>query len=51
MDNLDDDLKTGDVLLQIRGALQVDGVKLWLPPYYDESEGKCDQELQVTILG
>lgn len=40
-------LKIEDVFIQIRGKLQLDGVKLWLLPYYDESVGVCDEEIMV----
>lgn len=42
-------LKIEDVFLQIRSVLQADGVKLWLPPYYDEVIGPCEKELKVNI--
>lgn len=42
-------LKTEDVLLQIRSKLQSDDIKLWLEPYYYEGIGPSDEELAVRI--
>lgn len=45
---MDNHLKVEDVFLQIRSVLQANNVKLWLPPYYDQINGPCIQELQVN---
>lgn len=47
-DEMSSDPKTEDVLIQIRSKLQEDRVKLWLPPYYTESTGICEEELAVS---
>lgn len=44
-------MKIEDVFLQIRSVLQEDNVKLWLPPYYNESIGACEEEIQVKQFG
>lgn len=43
-------MKIDDVFIQIRDKLQKEGVKLWLQPYYDESNGCCEKELKVSFL-
>lgn len=40
-------LQIEDVFIQVRDKLQKDGVKLWLPPYYNEATGASESDLQV----
>lgn len=48
--NMSVQLKTEDVLLQIRSKLQSDDIKLWLEPYYFEGIGPSDEEIQVIWI-
>lgn len=43
-------LKTEDILMQIRSKLQNDNIKLWLEPYYYEGIGSSEEELGVSFL-
>lgn len=43
-------LKIEDVFIQIKSKLQIDGVKLWLPPYYEETTGVNEEELMVKTF-
>uniref|UniRef100_A0A1A9X3U1 UBA domain-containing protein n=1 Tax=Glossina brevipalpis TaxID=37001 RepID=A0A1A9X3U1_9MUSC len=38
--------KIDDIIIQIRPLLQELGIKLWLPPYYNESVGVDENELE-----
>lgn len=40
------DLKIEGILIQIKDKLNQERVKLWLPPYYTEECGSCEEELQ-----
>lgn len=41
------DFESDDAVIQIRNKLQIDKIKLWLPPYYVDTSGSCHEELQV----
>lgn len=36
-------------LIQTRCYLQSQGIKLWLPPYYEEDIGPIESELEVIF--
>lgn len=42
-------MKIEDSFIQIRDKLQREGVKLWLPPYYNSSTGLNEEALTVSI--
>lgn len=44
------DLRIENVLIQVRGKLNEEGIKLWLSPYYEEGIGSNDAELEVSII-
>lgn len=35
-------------LIQVRACLQGENIKLWLEPYYMQSIGPVDEEMEVT---
>jgi hypothetical protein len=43
------ELKTEGIHIQIREKLNEEHVKLWLPPYYSEDGGTCEEEIQVRL--
>lgn len=43
------DLRIENVLIQVRGKLNEDSIKLWLSPYYEEGIGSNDSELEVRL--
>lgn len=42
------DLKKEDELMQIRGKLREDKIKLWLEPYYIQTKGSVQEEIKVV---
>lgn len=40
-------LRIENILIQVRAKLQIEQIKLWLPPYYVEGIGPIDSELEV----
>lgn len=42
-------LKTEDILLQIRSKLQSDDIKLWLEPYYFDELGSSEEQIKVIF--
>ncbi|GLG96153.1 NEDD8 ultimate buster 1 [Gryllus bimaculatus] len=43
---MNSDLRAEDILVQVREKLNSDQVKLWLPPYYTEGSGRCEEEIE-----
>lgn len=44
---MDNTLRSEDVFIQIRDKLQKDGIKLWLPPYFEEKTGASNKDIEV----
>ncbi|XP_046393499.1 NEDD8 ultimate buster 1-like isoform X2 [Ischnura elegans] len=38
--------KREDVLMKVRNKLNIDGIKLWIQPYFIEGSGRCDEQLE-----
>ncbi|XP_065159726.1 NEDD8 ultimate buster 1-like [Atheta coriaria] len=44
---MDNTLRSEDVFIQIRDKLQKDGIKLWLPPYFEEKTGASNKDIEA----
>lgn len=48
--NMNSDLKTEGIRIQIREKLNEEHVKLWQPPYCKEDGVTCEEEMQVRLM-